>query len=307
MANKEKVSEIMYESEQFSVELNELYVRVESNKLPEESNEKTEKISQEAMERFDPEWCWYFRYRRWELENLENYVLNWGGEWLEMSWDRHGSLVEKLENVLLKYNGRGITPKLIDSMVSDLCDCEYVATTFDGTKVKFKLGDVLDYTALWWDDSLVWYVLAYVDYLQPKTVNKIMENSKTVSIRRCRWGFYWTFDQISRFYNKLDAKHKVLYYDKLFNGGWREYFTGKSLTEQYMFDDLWDYIFEKPLSSDTYNKLKDFLMRVNENWNWIRKSKDNSKKAIDQLTEKWQITEDQAIELYMASWIKHKK
>jgi hypothetical protein len=312
MSHKEKMAEFIEESEQFeqlfNMELSELYIDVESNNLASKENDgKTEKVSQEVIERLDPEWYGRFRYEKWELENGENAVLNWGPEWLAESWDRRGSLCEKLEKVLLKYNGEGIKPEMINAMISDLCDCEYVATSYDGTKVKYKLGDVLDYTMLWWDDSLVWYTLAYVDYLQPKTVNKIMDNSRTVSIRCCRWGEYWTFAQLKKFYEKLDNNHKAMYYDKLFNGGGRVDFTGQWLTEQYMLDDLWDYIFEKPLSSNTYNMLKDFLSNVNKDWNWIKKSETSSKKTIDQLKDKGQITETQAKELYGVSWIKYEK
>lgn len=263
-------------------------------------------VSQEVLNRLDPEWYGYFRYKKWDLDNFNNGVLNWWWDW-ENSSDANGSLVDNLEKVLLKYDKKEITPSMINSMISDLCDCEYVGKNYDGTKITYKLEDAIDYTYFWGKESLVWCVLAYVDYLQPKTANKVMEHSETVSIISARWSWnYWTFNQIKKFYDKLDANHKKMYYSKLFQHDWRidDRWQGSL---RYMRDDLWNYIFENPLSLDTFTKLKNFIEDVNEDWNWIKESRTSSKKAIDQLKNNWQITESQAKELYRAWWIKYEK
>jgi hypothetical protein len=60
MSHKEKMAEFIEESEQFeqlfNMELSELYIDVESNNLASKENDgKTEKVSQEVIERLDPE------------------------------------------------------------------------------------------------------------------------------------------------------------------------------------------------------------------------------------------------------------
>lgn len=180
----------------------------------------------------------------------------------------------------------------IVSMVLKRLDRKEITPQFVNTLVNTYLNSISSYK-----DSLLEELSPLVDCLDAKTAEKIVDLSANIGGKKLN---------VEKLFNKLDSKHKDVYYTKLFR--WRSWLLrgvkrGERYTTNQISDRWLNYIFENPLSSDTYGKLRKFLEEINEDWKRIGNAGDVSKKVIEQFYNNKKIDWSQRLELLMVAWI----
>lgn len=191
----------------------------------------------------------------------------------------HGFTPEQeafFKSIANEFNGKTVTPKLVNEILSKVLD----AKAYDS-------------------DSLSEVIINNLEDLTPATIDKFLRKADYIHVASGKFNSSLDVDKMKKMYSKLNEQQKNLYYQKLLKvnsviGFWAT--TGDEMNTNFA-----DYIFEKPVSGSTYNKLKALISNVNKSGNGIANSKTVSKEAIDTLLQRGQITKAQANELYKAA------
>lgn len=200
---------------------------------------------------------------------------------------------EKFENKLKALNGQKITPEFIDKLVNTILDMakndELGELTYEGDGSWTTCQELAD-------------ISKFAQYLKPTTVNKLLNQYNVVSpAAEIDDKIY--FKNIKNLYSRLNANQRQKYYQNVLSQSSntdsnvyaidnRKYQTDGKITA--------NLIYETPLSSATYTKLKNFVMTMNKPGNGITRTKTECKKLINILLSKHQITQQQANELLKA-------
>lgn len=206
------------------------------------------------------------------------FISNIIGASFEVPYGNDDGTYKALYNELKKYDGKPITPTIVNAAVSRAVDYNDKCSNSKGH---------LPTTAQTF--------IALQEYLTPSTINKCLSSIDYIPTAEGKCTYKSDVNDVKNLYQRLTPEQREIYYKKLF--------TSKSVTEVYstcdtMSSNFVDYIFDEKLSKSMYNNLKILITDVNCSGNGIAKSKTASKEAIDKLYQRSQITETQANELY---------
>ncbi len=185
----------------------------------------------------------------------------------------HGFINEEFSHYLNNnLKGKAVTPKLLDTAISK----------------------ALDYNA--YDENVIAEVVArYQSNLSSETIDKFLKKSNYIHVSEGKYNNSPNVSSMKNLYSRLNDKQKEMYNQKLLT---KESVTGFwATTGDEMHSNCVDYIFEKPLKANTYNKLKQLIYNVNKSGNGIDNSRTASKETINTLLQRGQITQTQAREL----------
>ncbi|MGN0031437.1 MAG: hypothetical protein ACI37Q_05740 [Candidatus Gastranaerophilaceae bacterium] len=243
-------------------------------------------VGKEAMNILDPDHDGKFKIDRNNSKSWNLPVqIDLGG----LSNKDEKLLFDKLESL----NGQKITPDLIDKITNILLDVNNPAK---GAEINFD-GEA--HTS----ESMLFDFARFAQYLKPETLTKLLSEQYIVKIEENGDSNHSkNLKAMKNLYGRLTPKQKELYYQKILStdanrhdfdiSSWQS--DGKALA---------DYIFEKPVSTQNFNRIKTLVIAMNKP-NGVAGTKDECKELINTLKAQGKITQAQAIELFKAGNIK---
>ena len=175
-----------------------------------------------------------------------------------------------------EFDGKPITPNLMNNVISRALDAKAYES-----------------------EAMSNVITTNIDDLSSATIDKFLRKVDRIHVGGGKFYSEPNADSMKKMYLKLNEQQREIYYQKLLKpesvvGSWAT--TGDEMSSNFT-----DYIFEKPVSAATYNKLIYIITDLNKSCNGISKSKTASKEAINTLLQRGQITQAQANELYKAA------
>ena len=255
-----------------------------SDKQPTKGRAST--VGKEALDKLDPDHDGKFKIDRNDFKSWKLPVpIELGG----LSDKDEKLLFDKLESL----NGQKITPDLIDKITNILLDINNPAK---GVEINF---DGEGYTT----ESMLFDFARFAQYLKPETITKLLSEKNIVNIEgNGDPNHSKNLKAMKNLYGRLTPAQKDIYYRQILT----ENANTGGVPFSYQSDGkaLADYIFEKPVSSQNFNRIKTLVIAMNKP-NGVAGTKDECKELINTLKAQGKITQAQANELFKAGNIKH--
>jgi len=240
-------------------------------------------VNEECLRILDPDGNGKFEYDPESYPSNLPVDVNFYGFYDEGKANKYFNKVHALD-------GQPITPQLIDQLVNIILDAEKEA------------GGILTYEGDWSysTDSPMRDVARFSAYLKPQTIDKLL-NTYTVPLNQ---SIEYAADNvrcIKNLYDILTPQQREAYYTNLLTPNYNIHY-GQLNNSQYPGETTANLIFESPLSTSTFKKLKDFVIEMNSP-NGVAYTKTECAILIETLLDKKQITQQQADELFRAGKI----
>lgn len=261
------------------------FVNNQTTVIESKSNNKTWKmpstVDEECLKHLDPDGNGKFEFDEddWENPNTPFYISTYSVK------------REKLEDIKA-LNGQKITPEFIDKLISKILDI------VDGQSWWKDLGSLVqEGEGLVSTPHPLADICKFAQYLKPETVDRLLKSGRVIYDRNLDDDKQY-FKNIGNLYSRLNNQQKELYYQNVLS-------PRNNRQQNIQFDwqangtHVAGLIYEIPLSSSTYTKLKNLVITMNEP-NGIADTKTECKALINALLSKKQITEEQANELLKA-------
>ena len=193
---------------------------------------------------------------------------------------------KKMFSELKQLNGKSITPELVDKLVNILIKYNTTSTelSYDGESYTTK--------------SMFHQTARFGEYLSSKTIDKLLAEPNFLRVEERH------INDVKKLYNRMTPAQKDKYYSRILSKG------GNSLDNapfgDYQADGttLAKHIFEKPVSSKNFNRLKSLVATMNKKGNGIANTGTECKSLIEALYTQRKITKGQANQLFKAANIK---
>lgn len=263
------------------------FVNNQTTVIESKSNNKTWKmpatVDEECLKHLDPDGNGKFEFDEdnWENPNTPFYIV-------------YNEFINKLEVL----NGQKITPEFIDKLINKILDM------VDELSKKYNGEDLESLVQMGEGNVTTRHPLAdiskFAQYLKPTTVDRLLKSGRVIYDRHMYEDDkpQQYYKNIRNLYSRLNDRQRDLYYQNVLS---------PSNNRQQNIHSAWQadgthvagLIYEVPLSSSTYIKLKNLVITMNEP-NGIAGTKTECKALINALLSKKQITQQQANELLKA-------
>ena len=261
------------------------FVNNQTTVIESKSNNKTWKmpatVDEECLKHLDPDGNGKFEFDEdnWEKPNTPFYISTYSIE------------REKLKDIKA-LNGQKITPEFIDKLINKILDIVDGEPYWKDLGALVQEGEGTVSTTHPLAD-----ICKFAQYLKPETVDRLLKSGSVIYDRDIDDDKQY-FKNIGNLYSRLNNQQKELYYQNVLS-------PRNNHQQNTEFDWQADgthvaaLIYEIPLSSSTYTKLKNLVITMNEP-NGIANTKTECKALINALLSKKQITKEQANELLKA-------
>lgn len=262
------------------------FVNNQTTVIESKSNNNTWKmpatVDEECLKHLDPNGNGKFEFDEdnWENPNTPFHISTYGFEGEDILQD------------IRALNGQKITPEFIDKLINKILD------VVDGCHDWKDLGNLVqEGEGCVSTHHPLADICKFAQYLKPETVDRLLKSGNVIYDRELVDDKQY-FKNIGNLYSRLNNQQKELYYQNVL--------SSRNNRQQNIESD-WQadgthvagLIYENPLSSSTYTKLKNLVITMNEP-NGIANTKTECKALINALLSKKQITEEQANELLKA-------
>jgi hypothetical protein len=242
-------------------------------------------VDEECLKHLDPDGNGLFEF---DEDNYEHQILPF-----KISTY---SIDVKVLNEIKNLNGQKITPEFIDKLINKILDIVANDAMCEDLESLVHEGEGCVTT-----DQPLADISKFAQYLKPETVNRLLKSGSIIyttdSSTHPDPGEQY-FKNIGNLYSRLNAQQKELYYQKILSPD-ENHQMNISYDWQASGEHVAALIYEVPLSSSTYTKLKNLVVTMNEP-NDIMYTKTQCKALINALLSKKQINEQQANELLKA-------